>query len=123
MSTRPRFGIFWTDLEDFGADLIAPPSRNEPYGVPQNPKEGRANMKSWLWKGMLAAAIALPALSGVARAQITDKDGCSDATLKADYAFALTNLTSLNSFLGITQFTRRLTLTPIDYPCTSLSTT
>ena len=39
-------------------------------------------MKSWLWKGMLAATIALPALSGVARAQSTDNDGCTNATLK-----------------------------------------
>ena len=31
-------------------------------------------MKSWLWRGTLAAAIALPALSGVARAQ-SSKDG------------------------------------------------
>jgi len=38
-------------------------------------------MKSWLWKGMLAAAIALPALSGMARAQSTDNDGCTNATL------------------------------------------
>ena len=27
---------------------------------------------------------------------ITDKDGCSDATLKGDYAFAVTNLTTQN---------------------------
>ena len=45
-------------------------------------------MKSWLWNGMLAAAIALPALSGMARAQ--DNDGCSNATLHGDYAFAVT---------------------------------
>ena len=47
-------------------------------------------MKSWLWKGMLAAAIALPALSGTAWAQSTDDDGCTNATLKGDYAFAVT---------------------------------
>jgi hypothetical protein len=40
-------------------------------------------MKSWLWEGMLAAAIVLPALSSVARA---DDFGCSDATLKGEYA-------------------------------------
>jgi len=34
----------------------------------------------------MAVAIALPALSGVARAQVTDNDGCSNATLKGDYA-------------------------------------
>ena len=35
-------------------------------------------MKSWLFQGMLAAAIALPALSGVALAQSTDNDGCTE---------------------------------------------
>jgi hypothetical protein len=50
-------------------------------------------MKSWLWKGMLAATIALPALSGMARAQNTDDDGCTNATLKGDYAFAVTAFT------------------------------
>src|SRR6267143_353962 len=50
-------------------------------------------MKSWLWKGMLAATIALPALSGVARAQSPDDDGCTNATLKGDYAFAVTAYT------------------------------
>ena len=43
-------------------------------------------MKSWLWKEMLAAAIVLPALSGVARA---DDFGCSDATLKVNTRSAL----------------------------------
>ena len=41
-------------------------------------------MKSWLSKGMLAGAILLPALSGMARA---DDFGCSNATLKGEYAF------------------------------------
>ncbi len=45
-------------------------------------------MKSRLWKGMLAATIALPALSGVVWAQSTDNDGCTNATLKGDYAFS-----------------------------------
>ena len=48
-------------------------------------------MKSWLWKGMLAAAIALPALSGVVWAQ--GHEGCSNATLKGEYAFAVTAYT------------------------------
>jgi hypothetical protein len=47
-------------------------------------------MKSWLWKGTLAAAIALPVLSGVARAA---DFGCSNATLKGEYAFAVTAYT------------------------------
>jgi hypothetical protein len=47
-------------------------------------------MKSWFWKGMLAAAITLPALSGVARA---DDFGCSNATLEGEYAFGVTAYT------------------------------
>ena len=50
-------------------------------------------MKSWLFQGMLAAAIALPALSGVARAGGTDDFGCSNATLKGEYAFGVTAYT------------------------------
>jgi hypothetical protein len=47
-------------------------------------------MKSWLWRGMLTAVIALPALSGVAR---SDDYGCSNATLEGEYAFAVTAYT------------------------------
>ena len=38
-------------------------------------------MRSWLWKGMLGAAVALPALNGAAWAS------CSLATLTGEYAF------------------------------------
>jgi hypothetical protein len=48
-------------------------------------------MKSWFWKGMLAAAIALPALSGVAQA---DDFGCSNAMLNGEYAFGVTSYQS-----------------------------
>jgi hypothetical protein len=47
-------------------------------------------MKSWLFRGMLTAAIALPALSGAARAGGTDDYGCSNATLNGEYAFGVT---------------------------------
>jgi hypothetical protein len=50
--------------------------------------EGRTRMKSWLFQGMLAAAIALPALSGVARAGGTDDFGCSNASLRGRYGLA-----------------------------------
>ena len=50
-------------------------------------------MKSRLFQGMLAAAIALPALSGAARAGGTDDYGCSNATLKGEYAFGVTAYT------------------------------
>jgi hypothetical protein len=38
---------------------------------------------------MLAASITLLALSGAARAQSDDNDGCSNSTLKGDYAFTI----------------------------------
>src|SRR6202008_1295650 len=50
-------------------------------------------MKSCFWKGMLAAVIALPALGGAAWAGGTDDFGCSNATLKGEYAFGVTNYT------------------------------
>ena len=50
-------------------------------------------MKSWLHGGTLVAAIALPALSGAAWAGGTDDFGCSNATLKGEYAFGVTSYT------------------------------
>ena len=50
-------------------------------------------MKSWFSRGMLAAAIALPALSGAAWAGGSDDYGCSNATLKGEYAFGVTAYT------------------------------
>ena len=47
-------------------------------------------MKSWFSKTMLGANIALLALSGVAQAGGTDDFGCSNATLKGEYAFGVT---------------------------------
>ncbi len=46
-------------------------------------------MNSWNFKGMLAAAIVLLALSGPAWAGGNDDLGCSNATLKGDYAFSV----------------------------------
>jgi len=71
---------------------------------------------------MLAAAIALPALCGVARAQSTDNDGCSNKTLKGDYAFAVTGWNLINQLwvpefiVGITQFDGNGKFTQVDYP-------
>ena len=50
-------------------------------------------MNSWNFKGMLAAAIVLPALSGPAWAGGTDDFGCSNATLNGEYAFGVTAYT------------------------------
>jgi hypothetical protein len=47
-------------------------------------------MKRRLTKGTLLAAIALPALSGAAWAGESDDFGCSNATLKGEYAFGVT---------------------------------
>ena len=51
-------------------------------------------MKSAAFKGMLAVAIALPTLGGVARAGGTEDFGCSNATLRGDYAFSVVDLTT-----------------------------
>jgi len=45
-------------------------------------------MKSWVSGGMLAATIALPALSGVA---LADDFKCSNATLQGQYSFGVIN--------------------------------
>ena len=51
-------------------------------------------MKRWLAKATLLAAMAFPAASGAARAGGTDDYGCSNATLKGEYAFGVTSYTS-----------------------------
>ena len=53
-------------------------------------------MKRWLTKAALLAAMAFPAVSSVARAGGTDDYGCSNATLKGEYAFGVTAYTSAN---------------------------
>ena len=82
-------------------------------------------MKSWFWNGMLAAAIALPALSGVARAD-SDHNGCTKATLRGDYAFTVNTWTLPPSqiwvpgfVVGLTNFNGKGELTQIDYPAGS----
>ena len=61
-------------------------------------------MKSWLFEGMLTAAIALPALTGAAWAGGTNDYGCSNATLKGEYAYGGTNYTNIEVFNGIKVF-------------------
>ena len=53
-------------------------------------------MKTRLRTKMYCGVVALLTLSGVARAQATDNDGCSNATLQGDYAF-----TVHGEFLGL----------------------
>jgi hypothetical protein len=57
-------------------------------------------MKSWLFQGILAAAIGVPGLSGVAWAGANDDFGCTNATLQGEYAFGVTSYTPPPS-LGI----------------------
>jgi len=66
--------------------------------------------KCWLWVGLMATAIAVPALSGVARA-----DGCSNATLKSEYAFGVTVLTTQKFVAGIKFFDGNGNVTQRDY--------
>jgi hypothetical protein len=75
-------------------------------------------MKSWLHGGTLVAAIALPALSGAAWAGGTDDFGCSNATLKGEYAFGVTSYTPNyppNVVAGIKVFDGKGNLTQRDY--------
>jgi hypothetical protein len=85
-------------------------------------------MKRWLWKGMLTAAIALPALSGVAWAE--SDEGCSNATLKGEYAFGVTAYTPAGLpsgppevVAGIKTFDGKGNFTQRDYIGDSLRTT
>jgi hypothetical protein len=67
-------------------------------------------------KGMLAAAIALPVLSGVARAGGTEDFGCSNATLTGEYAFGVTTYAPTPGVVaGINVFDGKGNLTQRDY--------
>lgn len=50
-------------------------------------------MKRWLLVGVMAIGIAVPALNSAAWAGSTDDFGCSNATLKGEYAFGVTAYT------------------------------
>jgi hypothetical protein len=80
-------------------------------------------MKTWFHKGVLRAAIVLLALSGVARAQSNDNDGCTNATLKGDYAFTVTKFTLPRVVVGIKTFDGKGQFTQEDYIGDSLRTT
>ncbi len=79
-------------------------------------------MKTWFWNGMMATLIALPALSGVAWAESDHAFGCSNATLKGEYAFGVTAYTPPNLpdgppavVAGIKVFDGKGNLTQRDY--------
>jgi len=71
-------------------------------------------MKSWLSGGMLAATIALPALSGAAWA---DDFTCSNATLQGEYTFGVTNFNApqIHVSLGWKYFDGKGNLIQHDY--------
>jgi hypothetical protein len=77
-------------------------------------------MKNRLSKGLLAAAIALPALGGTAWAH--DDGGCSDATLQGDYAFSVVDLTTQAVIIGLGTFDGKGGFAQIDYPGDRLRT-
>jgi hypothetical protein len=72
-------------------------------------------MNSWVFKRILPATIALSALSGAAWAGGTADYGCSNATLKGEYAFGVTNLTIPQFVAGIKVFDGNGDLTQRDY--------
>lgn len=78
-------------------------------------------MRKWLCTGLLAATIAVPALSGAAWAGGSDDLGCSNATLKGAYAFSVVNIVAAAPLgpgvvVGLTTFDGKGGLTQIDYP-------
>jgi len=77
-------------------------------------------MKSRFWKEMLAAAIILPALSGAAWAGGSDDLGCSNATLKGDYAFSVLTVAEENVgpnvVVGLGTFDGKGGFNQIDFP-------
>ena len=81
-------------------------------------------MKRWLWLGVVATGIVVPALSSTAWAGGTDDYGCSNATLKGEYAFGVTAYTptpppspppTTKVVNGIKVFDGQGTLTQRDY--------
>ena len=78
-------------------------------------------MKRWLAKATLLAAIAFPAVSDAAWAGGSDDLGCSNATLKGDYAFSVLTIVAPappgpNVVVGLTTFDGKGGFTQIDYP-------
>lgn len=75
-------------------------------------------MKHLLWRGALAAAIALPALSGTA---LAESPGCTNATLNGDYAFSVVDNDSPPLVaVGIGRFDGKGGFSQIDYRGDSL---
>jgi hypothetical protein len=72
---------------------------------------------------MLAVAFALPALSGMARAQSSDDDGCTNGTLKGDYPVSVVDFILPKVVVGIGWFDGGGGYSQVDYIDDSLRTT
>jgi len=64
-------------------------------------------MKGLAWKAMVAGLILAGFLSAGARAQSSDNDGCSDATLKGDYAFTVSGTIWVTDPQGVLEAVQR----------------
>ncbi|MGH9642295.1 MAG: hypothetical protein ACRD3Q_07695 [Terriglobales bacterium] len=64
-------------------------------------------MKRLHWRLILAAAVVLLAIGGQARAQSTDHDGCSNRTLKGDYAFTVSGTVWVTDPQGVLEDVQR----------------
>jgi hypothetical protein len=98
---RRDFEAFQTDSKDLIAALLLRRPVAGPFVTRGGTRprafhdhERRSKMKRWLTKATLLAAIALPALSGTAGAGGADDYGCSNATLKGEYAFGVLTVAS-----------------------------
>jgi hypothetical protein len=78
-------------------------------------------MKRWLCVGLMATAIALPVLGGAAWAGGSGDLGCSNATLKGDYAFSVLTTVAASPpgpgvVIGLTTFDGKGGITQTDFP-------
>jgi hypothetical protein len=64
-------------------------------------------MKSLICKSMVAAIFLLGVMSVGARAQSNDHDGCSNATLKGDYAFTVSGTIWVRDAMGVLEAVQR----------------
>ncbi len=64
-------------------------------------------MKRLVWKAMVGGLILAGFLSAGARAQSSDNNGCSNATLKGDYAFTVTGTIWVKDSQGVLEEVQR----------------
>jgi hypothetical protein len=82
-------------------------------------------MKTWSLRVILTLGVAMLALSGTARAQGSDHDGCKDSTLNGDYAFTVSGqiflgpLTVSREGVAMTHFDGKGGLTQVDFVLSS----